>query len=284
MTSSPRRVLIAVDIGNTRLKFGWFQPDQPPLPGELPQPVATLVLGPDQIGASLLSRWLDEQRITAAHWQICSVQRELAGSLMAWLGESRPADTLQQLTHQDLPLRVALDAPERVGLDRLAAAVAANWIRDPSRPAIVVDLGTAITVDLVTAEGAFAGGSILPGVVLGAKALYEFTDALPLVEFDAQDSPPAALGRSTIEAMRSGLYWGAVGAIRELVARLVSNNGTREPLADSPGASSADVILSGGAAKLVAGALGPPARVAPHLVLAGLALAADSKRTQNAER
>jgi type III pantothenate kinase len=284
MTPSSGRALIAVDIGNSRLKFGWFDPDQRLVPGELPQPRATLVLAPSEMGAPRLPRWLDEQQLSAACWQICSVQRELARGLVAWIGEYRPGDPIRQLTHEDLSLRVALDAPEKVGLDRLAAAVAANWSRNPACPAIVVDLGTAITVDLVTADGAFAGGTIVPGVALGARALHEFTDALPLVEMDVGSEPPEVLGRSTVEAMQSGLYWGAVGAIRELIARLSADASQREQLGAFPPESSADVILSGGAAHLVAGAVGPQARVAPHLVLSGIALAVHNQGTRYAEK
>ena len=127
----------------------------------------------------------------------------------------------------------------------------------------MIDIGTAIKVDLVSAAGAFAGGAILPSMAIAARGLHEFTDLLPLVEVQ---EPPAALGKSTLEAIRAGLYWGAVGAVRELVARLSA--------AHSP----VEILLTGGAAPNIAAVLGqdeePPFQFVPHLTLAGIAISA----------
>ena len=81
---------------------------------------------------------------------------------------------------------------------------------------------------------------------MSARALHEFTDLLPLIETEELDEPPPALGRCTKEAMRSGLYWGAVGAVRELIAELGRHAGA-EP----------EVFLTGGAGRAVAELLGP---------------------------
>jgi type III pantothenate kinase len=104
-----------------------------------------------------------------------------------------------------------------VGIDRLLDAVAANRLRHPAAPAVVVDVGTAITVDLVAADGSFQGGAILPGIAMSARALHAFTDLLPLVDVRELSSPPPPLGTSTVAALQSGLFWGAVGAIRQLL-------------------------------------------------------------------
>ena len=96
-------------------------------------------------------------------------------------------------------------------------------MRPPGRPAVVIDVGTAITVDLVSAEGAFLGGAILPGIAMSARALHEFTDLLPLVDMSELAAPPPALGDSTEAAMRSGLFWGAVGAVRQLIEQLAGD-------------------------------------------------------------
>jgi len=120
-----------------------------------------------------------------------------------------------------------------------------------------------ITIDLVSADGAFCGGAILPGIEMAARAMHEFTDLLPLIEMSELDDPPPALGTSTAAAMRSGLYWLAVGAVRELTARL-STDPARPP----------DVFLTGGAGPALAEAIGGTARLVPHLTLAGIALTA----------
>src|SRR5690606_5988205 len=158
--------------------------------------------------------------------------------------------------------------PQRVGLDRLVNAVAANHLRSSQRSAIVIDVGSAITVDLIRADGVFVGGAILPGIGMAARALHEFTDLLPLSEMTELREAPEALGKNTTAALKSGLFWGAVGAMRELIARLATH------------AQQPEVFLTGGAAPGVARYLaGPgeePPRHVPHLTLAGIALSARS--------
>ncbi len=131
----------------------------------------------------------------------------------------------------------------------------------PGRPAVVIDVGTAVTVDLVSAAGAFLGGAILPGIAMSARALHEFTDLLPLVDFSELAAPPPALGTETVAAMRVGALLGRGGGIRELIGQLA-------------GAERPQVILTGGASPAVAELLGQSARLVPHLTLAGIALAA----------
>ena len=159
---------------------------------------------------------------------------------------------------------VEVEQPDKVGADRLVNGVAVNRLRERRVPAIIIDMGTALTIDVVSAEGAFIGGAIAPGVATSARALHEFTYALPLVEVSA--TPPPALGRSTAEAIVSGLYWGAVGAARELVQKLTEEVGE------------AEIYLTGGAGTLFAGVLTAegrrPPQFIPHLTLAGIAIAA----------
>jgi type III pantothenate kinase len=150
-----------------------------------------------------------------------------------------------------------------VGIDRLLDAVAANRLRRPDHSAVVVDVGSAITVDCVSAEGVFLGGAILPGIAMSARALHTFTDLLPMIDMSELEAPPPALGTTTVDAMRSGLFWGAVGAILQLVDEMSGGHPDR-----------CDVLLTGGAGPAVASLLGPLAKHVPHLTLAGIALAA----------
>jgi type III pantothenate kinase len=156
---------------------------------------------------------------------------------------------------------VSLERPDMVGIDRLLDALAANRLRQPGRAAIVVDVGSAVTVDLVSPDGAFCGGAILPGIGMSARALHEFTDLLPLLDLSELTAPPPPLGTATVPAMQSGLFWGTVGAIRELSQQM--GDGLAEP---------AQLILAGGAGPAVAKLLGPEARFVPHLTLSGIAL------------
>jgi type III pantothenate kinase len=274
--------LMAVDIGNSRVKLGQFQGESSgandasksirttddPL---LPEPVATFDLpirhDTGEFDSNRLVAWCNEHLANGTTWRIASVHRgavvRLSTVLSDWAMQSKRDCPIRQLTYRDVPIKIRVDEPARVGIDRLLAAAAANWIRQRDRPAIVVDLGTAITVDLVDADGAFAGGAILPGIATSARALAEQTDALPQVLLEFLDEPPAALGTSTIPAIESGIYWGAIGAIRELVAQLST------PFQIQP-----DLFITGGASRQVADRLKTHGAVRhmPNLVLSGIAL------------
>lgn len=269
MTTPP---LIAVDIGNSSTKIGQFADvrgaattPSPPAPNtaqRLPQPEATWSFTTGQTPPSLLQQALPE---TPCRWEVVSVHRRGTQLLTAWLATHRPQDEVHLLTAADLPLLLRVEQPHRVGLDRLAAAVGANQLRTPSRPAIVVDAGSAITVDLVAADGAFEGGAILPGFRMSAEALCE-ADLLPLASLAPEAEPPPPLGRYTEAAIRSGLFWGTVGAIRELIDRL------SKPLSDTP-----ELFFTGGDLRRLAELISPQARFVPHLVLGGIVAAARSR-------
>jgi type III pantothenate kinase len=257
---APRRSfpLIAIDVGNSRIKLGDFEQ---PLAQPLPHPNRAVALGLDFSDDQLLS-WLPGARKPADYtWTMSSVNRPIAQRLIDSL-KRLGVPSVQVLVHADLPLKIELPAPERVGMDRLVNALAARALRTVPNSAIVVAVGSAIIVDRVSAEGAFVGGSILPGPDMSARALHEFTDRLPLVEVT---EPEAPLGRSTVEAMQFGLYWGAIGAIRELIARLAE------------GETEAEVFITGGGAAGLIANLTPggsrPPQFVPHLTLAGIALA-----------
>jgi len=249
--------LIAVDIGNSAVKVGWYPTPEQPLTSTnqktLPQPewidqYPTAQNPPD----SLLGRLPGE----AAAWRVSSVHREGTQRLQSWIARHRPGDSFHLLTYRDLPLRLDVDSPERVGLDRLAAAVAANVLRDATHAAIVVTSGTAVTVNLLLSDGVFAGGAILPGFQMQAAALFS-ADQLPLLALS--DEAPLPLGRNTEQAIRSGLFWGTVGAVRELIERLVAE-----------AASPVDVFVTGGDVRRMASVLGSEVRFVPNMVLAGV--------------
>ncbi len=258
------RPLIAVDIGNARIKLGQFAGG---CASGLPEPRRTLPLVGRAPDLDAIGPWLGDLAENELAWWIASVNRPATSRLIDWLGENRPADPFTLLAAGDLPLVVRLERPDMVGIDRLVDAAAVNRLRQPNCRAVIVDVGTAITVDLVGADGAFLGGAILPGIEMSARALHEFTDLLPLVDVFDLDAPPPALGTSTESAMESGLFWGALGAIRELIEHLHKipvDQHCRRP----------EVFLTGGAGARVAELLGPDVRYTPNLTLSGIALAA----------
>ncbi len=253
---------LAADVGNARIKLGLFAGD---CAAALPEPTKTLALSENATELERIEKWLADEGNgdMSLAWWIASVNRPAATGLIDWLHEHRPTDHIVMLACDDLPLVVRLDRPDMVGIDRLVDAVAVNRLRASGRPAVIVDVGTAVTVDLVSADGAFLGGAILPGIEMAARALHHFTDLLPLVKMTDLAEPPSALGASTASAMRSGLFWGAVGSIRELIERLGESAGGKP-----------QVFLTGGAGAAVAELLGGAARYVPNLTLSGIAVTA----------
>lgn len=266
MNDNESATIAAVDIGNSRIKVGLYgRRDIDIVPEkELPKAQRSFDLVPSLDGFDQLGDWLLPQRAHELSWWIGSVQRTYASQLIEWL-RNRNAGQMVLIASGDLPLVVSLPRPDMVGIDRLLAALAVNRVRPTDRPAIIVGLGTAITVDLVSVQGAFLGGAILPGIAMAARSLHEFTDLLPLLDMTRLAEPPTALGTDTIEAMQSGIYFGAVGGIRHLIGLLSSTAG-QEP----------QVYLTGGAAPSVAGLVAPDAVYVRHLTLAGIALAAST--------
>jgi type III pantothenate kinase len=175
---------------------------------------------------------------------------------------------------ESFPIGVDVDEPRRVGLDRLLNAVAADGVRSPAEEAIIVDCGTATTVDLVSSSGNFCGGAILPGFTLCARALNQYTEVLPLISMNELfDLPPSedchpALGTNTQAAIMSGVFWGQIGAVRELINRLThhqESSGSKE-LAPK-------ILLTGGGARLLVPYFANAIHC-PYLPLQGLVLAA----------
>jgi type III pantothenate kinase len=256
--------MVAVDIGNSRIKLGWFDARGDFATKKLdclPQPRSVVALATADWNEVALTTWSAEIP-PSTPWWIASVNRPATARLMNWTDGRFPA---RQLTHGDLPITADVEHPDRVGIDRLAGAVAANRLRDPQRPAIVIGVGTAITVDFITADGVFRGGAIMPGIAMSARALDEFTDLLPRSPLEELSVAPPALGTSTLSAIHSGLYWGTIGAMRELVARISQQAGNQS--------APPELFLTGGAAASVAAQLDSAARYVEFLVLAGIALA-----------
>jgi type III pantothenate kinase len=125
---------------------------------------------------------------------------------------------------QKLGIAVKVKKPFQVGADRLANAVAAKEFY--GAPVIVVDYGTGTTFDVVDKRGAYCGGAILPGLGISLRALHDFTAKIPLVKFERVKY---AVGRTTEEAVRSGIYHGAIGTTRELLLRIRKELGTVAP-------------------------------------------------------
>jgi type III pantothenate kinase len=137
----------------------------------------------------------------------------------------------------ELGLRILIDRPEQVGADRLVTAV--STFSRYGGPSIIIDFGTATTFDVVDGDGNYRGGVIAPGINLSAEALHMASAQLPRVEIKPTEK---VIGKSTIPAMQSGIFWGYIGMIEGLVTRMQKEFG-----------SAMTVVATGGLASLFAG-------------------------------
>jgi type III pantothenate kinase len=249
---------VVVDIGNTRVKWGRVG-TQRLVPAEIAS------LPPDDPAAwdAQAERW---QLPAGSKWVAAGVHPARLERLAAWIRER--GDELSVIdSARQLPLRILLDEPDKVGIDRLLSAVAANYMHTCTGagrgPVVVVGAGTAVTVDLIDESGAFRGGAILPGFHMMARALHDGTALLPLIDPFAGSVIPQAPGTSTTAAMRAGVFWAVAGGVRALVEQYC-------PGAEQP----PDIFITGGDGYSLFTAVG--GSWSPGLALLGLALAAEA--------
>ena len=203
-----------VDIGNSRIKFCRCGA------GGLNYPVRAVGIDA-QIWDQLATNWQFKPGCT---WAVAATQKARQEEFVAW-AKQRGDRVLLFNTAADLPIEVDVDEPSRVGVDRLLNVLAARSSVRKNQPAIVVDAGSAVTVDLLDEQGRFAGGTIFPGLRLMALALHEHTSALPLI--DASEVVGRGFpGKNTEEAMTLGIQCAIGGgidmAIREIASRCSS--------------------------------------------------------------
>ena len=232
---------LCIDCGNTLVKAALFE-------GE--NPIADVVTGYDDL--SPLARLVSDAHVSAA--MMCST----GSSTDAVVATITPLISckLTPLTHlTPLPLTIAYRTPDTLGRDRIAAAVGA-WQLFTGANLLVVDAGTCVTLDVVTATGVYAGGNIAPGVEMRLKAMHEHTGLLPAVALEGE---VPMLGYDTATAMRSGAVMGTVAQIESFARTVAAVTGRLK------------VIITGGSAEMITRHLGEiNATVEPHLVLKGL--------------
>ncbi len=213
--------IIAIDIGNTSIDIGLFLEDKK----EFIQTISGTAM--DEIKTVLSTAW---ERIPKI-----SLSKEGKRDGVLVVSSVKPAWTKQiarivkqeldediRLVGKDVPLPISafVDDPNEVGTDRLIAAAAAYAVVENA--AVVIDVGTAVTIDLVDQHGVFQGGVIFPGFELGACALQEHTAQLPKVEISRPLEP---YGKNTADAIKCGLYYSLVGALEEIIRRYAEKLG-----------------------------------------------------------
>lgn len=230
-------LILAVDAGNTRVKFGVFESHAARVPQVLAVSAVRLDNDPgdsDGTGnpatrmAACLGTWLDELDFVPDRQIVSGSNPPVRDQLLNdW---PLPVESVRLIdNYRQLPVTLDVEQPETVGIDRLLTSLAARRLCGDGQPIVVVDAGTATTVNLTTSDGVFRGGAILPGLRLSAHAMHDYTARLPLINADElfpprEDRPDAPLpGRSTVDAMKAGLFWGQVGAVRTIADQLLQS-------------------------------------------------------------
>jgi type III pantothenate kinase len=248
-------MLLAIDVGNTHTVLGVFD-------GEELLVEWRVTTDPEATGDELwvtLKGLLVEGGTDPGDLEalvVASVVPLLSDALQTLCRRYLRLEPLIVSGDMDIGIGVAVEPPRAAGADRLANAVAAGELY--GRPAVVVDLGTATTFDVIDADGTYLGGIITPGVFTAAEDLYRRAARLSEVEIE----PPAdVIGHTTEEGLRSGLYLGTLAMIDGLLARLAERLGARPA-----------VVFTGGLSHPFEEAFQERGAVDPWLTLHGLRL------------
>ncbi|HAM39363.1 MAG TPA: type III pantothenate kinase [Elusimicrobia bacterium] len=231
--------LLAVDIGNTTINFGLFEN------GNLILKKKIISYGFKNVpikdySESIVSSVVPDLTLT--------IKKTLKNPII--------------LNNKNIPIKIKLKNPSQVGIDRLVNAVAAKNIY--SCPSIVIDFGTATTFDIVSEKGEYIGGIIAPGIKISAESLYEKTAKLPKLNIKKINNLKI-IGKNTNEAINSGIIYGHIGLIKEVLREIEKQN---------PKIKKPKIILTGGYSKMLSGFF--DFKIDEELTLKGLQVIFDS--------
>jgi len=248
-------MLLAIDIGNTSIAFGVFLGDKLQGTWHASSGIHRLT---DEYAVLLTNMFAFEgfKRTDITKAILCSTVPPLVNIFEEVCQRYFKVKTLVVGTGTKTGVRICMDNPREVGTDRVVNAAAAHHLY--GGPAIVIDLGTATTFDVVSAEGDYLGGAIAPGIAIASEALWVRTAKLPRVELIR---PKNAIGKNSVSAMQSGIVFGYIGLIEGIVARM-----RRELGVDTK------VIATGGYANVIGKETPVIQQINPDLTLIGLHL------------
>jgi type III pantothenate kinase len=213
-------MLLAIDVGNTNTKFAvhdgkdwrgqWRVSTNSSRTADEYAPWFAQIMALAGLGFADISACIISTVVPQALFNLRNLSRRYVGAEPMVIGEAGI----------ELGIEVHIDKPSEAGADRLVNAIGAFVAH--GGPAIVIDSGTATTFDVVAADGAFEGGVILPGINLSLQALHDAAARLPRVEIR---DPGQVIGKDTVSAMQSGIYWGSIDMIEGLCRRIRAEYG-----------------------------------------------------------
>ncbi|HWW84782.1 MAG TPA: type III pantothenate kinase [Vicinamibacterales bacterium] len=250
-------MLLAIDVGNTNIVIGVFDG------AALEQSWRLQTLRErtsDELGLLMDGLFAHSKldRVVVRGVILGSVVPPLTSTFQAMVRRyfGVPILTIEPGVETGMP--ILYENPAEVGADRIVNGVAAyeRYGRGTGKPLIVVDFGTATTLDAVTSRGEYLGGAICPGVQISADALFQRAARLPRIDVR---KPASVVGRTTVGAMESGLFYGYVGMVEGLVRRMTDELGGQ-----------AVTVATGGLADVIAPETTLIQHVDPDLTLHGL--------------
>ncbi|KPJ59554.1 MAG: hypothetical protein AMJ46_10570 [Latescibacteria bacterium DG_63] len=245
-------MILTIDVGNTTTEFGIFEKKELLLHWR--------VVTRNRMGDELflmVTGYCNSRGFKldpSGDCVMCSVVPPLTSGFVELAKELFEREPLIVDSSIDSGLRILYRDPLSVGGDRIATAVGA--VQRFGQPVVVVDMGTATTIDVVSESGEYAGGAIAPGVGTAAEELFRRAARLPRVELK---EPPSAIGKSTEESLQAGIIYGAAGQIDGILTRVLSELSLNPP-----------VVATGGYAPLIAPHCARVDRVEEGLALEGL--------------
>jgi type III pantothenate kinase len=246
--------LLVAEIGNTTAMFAVFSGADPI---DSLQVATAGLSSPHAVGELL--RPLLARHLLVADAVISSVVPYAGEAVGRWLLDVLPGRVLSVDSSLKLPFRISYDPPSALGADRLALCARCCMLDDEAA-VIALDIGTAITFDVLSTDRSYLGGLIMPGLELMASALHERTAQLPMVDVSR---PERLMGLSTADCIRSGVVWGCVSQVEGLVRKI------REWLRSEHGEGYARVVATGGRAPLIVSMMQMPPLLDPHAVSKG---------------
>lgn len=251
-------MLVALDVGNTEITIGLFNGEELERSWRVTtQPNRTADEWAILLRALFVQAGLDVTRVTAS--VMCSVVPMITESIADGVLDATGTTPVLIGPGSPLPITLDVEEPQTVGADRIVNTVAASRIYEADT--IVVDFGTATTLDCITKDGRFLGGVIAPGLRTASENLIRRTAKLPATDLSA---PAGAIGRRTEDCIRAGIVFGAADAVDGLVRRIKAE----WPTPDTP-----RVVATGGFAQLIAKHSSEIEEIHPDLTLRGLMIA-----------
>lgn len=206
-------MLLAVDIGNTNIKFGVFDGERLQSKVSIPTTHCSSV---DELKIAVA----DNFDLSISSAIVCSVVPEVEDSLAEFLQHKIGAEPIFVRNDFDFGLKINYEPLSAAGTDRIVNSFAAT--QKYGVPCVVCSFGTATTIDVVDSDRTLLGGLISPGFAIMARSLAQNTSKLPEVEFQ---KPDGVISRTTVSAIRSGVFFSLVGLVEATVSRIVTEIG-----------------------------------------------------------